>query len=112
MCCTHRGDDELLANRHRGEELIELPSGARQRKRRIFEEESAGGGGGVGLGAGGVGGGDQNKGTMGSNSESELRRRRGGQQTKEGLAAKNDNNQNKKLPNLKVFSHLITLVVI
>ena len=100
--------------------MIELPSGARQRKRRIFEEESAAGGvglGGVGLGlclgggGGGVGGG-QNKGSMGSNSESELRRRRGGQQTKEGLAAKNDNNQNKKLPNLKVFSHLITLVVI
>ena len=88
--------------------MIELPSGARQRKRRIFEEESAGGG--VG-GLGGLGG-DQNKGAMGSNSESELRRRRGGQQTKEGLAAKNDNNQNKKLPNLKVISHLITLVVI
>ena len=87
--------------------MIELPSGARQRKRRIFEEESAGAGG-VGLGGvGGVGlvGGDQNKGTMGSNSESELRRRRGGQQTKEGLAAKNDNNQNKKLPNLKVSTH-------
>ena len=96
--------------------MIELPSGARQRKRRIFEEESAGGvglglGGGGGLGVGGVSG-DQNKGAMGSNSESELRRRRGGQQTKEGLGAKNDNNQNKKLPNLKVFSHLITLVVI
>ena len=90
--------------------MIELPSGARQRKRRIFEEESAGVVG-VGLGVGGVGG-DHNKGTMGSNSESELRRRRGGQQTKEGLAAKNDNNQNKKLPNLKVISHLITLVVI
>ena len=89
--------------------MIELPSGARQRKRRIFEEEGAVGD--LGLGGGGVGG-DQNKGAMGSNSESELRRRRGGHQTKEGLAAKNDNNQNKKLPNLKVFSHLITLVVI
>jgi len=35
----YRGEDELLANRHRGEELIELPSGARQRKvrGRIFE---------------------------------------------------------------------------
>ena len=88
--------------------MIELPSGARQRKRRIFEEESAGGG----LSGGSGVSGDQNKVTMGSNSESELRRRRGGQQTKEGLGAKNDNNQNKKLPNLKVFSHLITLVVI
>ena len=67
----HRGDDELLANRHRGEELIELPSGARQRKRRIFED---------------ICNSDQNQHQhqdqnhqmrMAANSESELRRRRG-----------------------------------
>lgn len=33
----YRNDDDLLANRHKGEELIELPSGARQRKRRIVD---------------------------------------------------------------------------
>ena len=42
LIISFRGDDELLANRHRGEELIELPSGARQRKirGRIFEPSS------------------------------------------------------------------------
>eukprot|EP00092_Neocalanus_flemingeri_P010313 GFUD01011110.1.p1 GENE.GFUD01011110.1~~GFUD01011110.1.p1 ORF type:complete len:1009 (-),score=246.24 GFUD01011110.1:254-3280(-) len=33
----YRNEDDLLADRHKGEELIELPSGARQRKRRIFD---------------------------------------------------------------------------
>jgi len=33
----YRNDDDLLADRLKGEELIELPSGARQRKGRIFD---------------------------------------------------------------------------
>ena len=36
----YRNDDDLLANRHKDEELIELPSGARQRKRRILDPKS------------------------------------------------------------------------
>ena len=36
----YRGDDEFLAHRNSGEELIELPSGARQRKSRIFDCDS------------------------------------------------------------------------
>ena len=35
----YRDHDDLLADRHKGEELIELPSGARQRKRRIFDHK-------------------------------------------------------------------------
>ena len=34
----YRGDDEQLDRRHRGDELIELPSGARQRKTRPVPE--------------------------------------------------------------------------
>ena len=37
---VYRNDDDLLANRHKDEELIELPSGARQRKRRILDPKS------------------------------------------------------------------------
>ena len=83
----HRGEDELLANRHRGEELIELPSGARQRKvrGRIFEPSEM---------------------APGGNSESEVRRRRGGGRgeqaqggQKEGLREP----ERKQLPDLKVF---------
>ena len=33
----YKNDDEILADRHKDEELIELPSGARQRKRRILD---------------------------------------------------------------------------
>ena len=93
--CFRRGDDELLANRHRGEELIELPSGARQRKirGRIFEPSSS----------------EQQMPTMaGSNSElSELRRRRGGHQaTKESMVADQESKQ-KQAPDLKVFNHAI-----
>ena len=89
-----RGEDELLANRHRGEELIELPSGARQRKirGRIFEPSCS----------------DP---MAGGNSESEMRRRRGGREQggggggqKESLAARESERKQLPTPDLKVFN--------
>ena len=94
LIISFRGDDELLANRHRGEELIELPSGARQRKirGRIFEPSSEQ------QMAGMAGGGN-------SEQQSEVRRRRGaGGQAKESLAAAGQQHrESKQLPDLKVF---------
>ena len=93
LIISFRGDDELLANRHRGEELIELPSGARQRKirGRIFEPSSEQ------QMAGMAGGGN-------SEQQSEVRRRRGaGGQAKEGLVAGGQQRESKQLPDLKVF---------
>ena len=44
----YRGQDELLGERHRAEELVELPSGARQRRPRAVDGE-----GGAGMSEGG-----------------------------------------------------------
>ena len=93
LIISFRGDDELLANRHRGEELIELPSGARQRKirGRIFEPSSEQ------QMAGMAGGGN-------SEQQSEVRRRRGaGGQAKESLVAAGQQRESNQLPDLKVF---------
>ena len=96
LIISFRGDDELLANRHRGEELIELPSGARQRKirGRIFEPSSEQ------LQMAGMAGG-------GNSEQSEVRRRRGaGGQAKESLVgAAGQQRESKQLPDsdLKVF---------
>ena len=71
--------------------MIELPSGARQRKirGRIFEPSSSS---------------EQQVATMKSEL-SELRRRRGGHQTaKESLAADQDSKQ-LQAPHIKVFNH-------
>ena len=87
LIISFRGDDELLANRHRGEELIELPSGARQRKirGRIFEPSSE-------QQMAGMAGG-------GNSEQSDVRRRRGaGGQSKES----GQQRESKQLPDLKV----------
>ena len=78
--------------------MIELPSGARQRKirGRIFEPSSS----------------EQQMPTMaGNNSElSELRRRRGGHQaTKESMVADQESKQ-KQAPDLKVFNHAKSVI--